>query len=264
MGNLLSDSPIVLDGSTVLVIQVQQPALVSPMPWGVSPGAFAGAPPSEYLTTPALPQSPKFLGNFKLSKFEGNTRQWKAWNKSCTEMVKAYLPLCPLHYHQVVSGKTQSLLLKDGLGSATYNSDTHAMVYPPAVPKDRLPIPKSELKPVKRKGLVAGIRSPRLSSGCVGISPPMDNSLAEIISPPMDNSLVEITNPEVFSVSLLNEEVALVNFLEATTLDATSHSPFTPKRIRWTFLLLPGKPGFSLNVASIRPYGSTADPSHFI
>ncbi len=79
--------------------------------------------------------------------------------KGCSEMVKPYLPLCPLHYHQCVSGKTPSLELKNGLGSASYDSSKHAMVYPSTVPKDRLPIPKGELKPIKRKGLVGYFRS---------------------------------------------------------------------------------------------------------
>jgi hypothetical protein len=73
-------------------------------------------------------------------------------------MIKHYLPLCPLHYHQGVSGKTPSIQLKGGLGSATYDAASHVMVYPPSVPKERLPIPKGELKSIKRKGLVAGIR----------------------------------------------------------------------------------------------------------
>jgi hypothetical protein len=80
--------------------------------------------------------------------------------KDCTELVRLYLPLCPLHYHQCVSGKTQSVDLKNGLGFAVYNSGTHAMVYPSTVPKDRLPKSKEELKLTKRKGLVANFRSP--------------------------------------------------------------------------------------------------------
>ncbi len=79
-------------------------------------------------------------------------------------MVKAYLPLCPLHYHQCVSGKTQSVELKNNFGSASYNADTHSMVYPSTVPKERLPIPKGDLKTVKRKGLVANFRLPTFSA----------------------------------------------------------------------------------------------------
>jgi acetate kinase len=45
--------------------------------------------------------------------------------KDCTEMIKSYLPLCPLHYHQCVSGKTPALELKNGFGSAVYNATTH-------------------------------------------------------------------------------------------------------------------------------------------
>jgi hypothetical protein len=61
---------------------------------------------------------------------------------NCTEMIKHYLPLCPLHFHQGVSGKTASIQLKDGLGSATYDAASHVMVYLPSVPKERLPIPR--------------------------------------------------------------------------------------------------------------------------
>jgi hypothetical protein len=84
--------------------------------------------------------------------------------KDCTEMIKPYLPLCPLHYHQCVSGKIQALKLKSGLGSAVYNAATHAMVHHSTVPQDRIPIPKANLKSVKRKGLVANFRLPTFSA----------------------------------------------------------------------------------------------------
>jgi hypothetical protein len=84
VGNLLSDPPPVTNGATVMVFQVRHPALVPPVPGGVAPG-YGGAPPpswSGHQATPPLPQSPKFLSNFKLAKFDGNSRHWKAWNKS--------------------------------------------------------------------------------------------------------------------------------------------------------------------------------------
>jgi hypothetical protein len=56
--------------------------------------------------------------------------------------------------------------LKNGFGSAVYNATTHAMVYPSLVPKDRLPIPKADLKTVKkRKGLVSHFRGSGVLSG---------------------------------------------------------------------------------------------------
>ena len=64
--------------------------------------------------------------------------------KECTDLVKLYLPLCPLHYHQCVSGKTPEVVLKDGLGTARYNTTTKLIDYPAAVPKNRFPLPKSE------------------------------------------------------------------------------------------------------------------------
>ena len=143
---------------------------------------------------------------------------------NCTEMIKSYLPLCPLHYHQGVSGKTPSIQLKDGLGSATYDATAHAMVYPPAVPKERLPIPKGELKPIKRKGLVAGIRfgnfseEKPISSGSLGRDFSIDsrhfvqpirtlvapvNECQDAISPDLPISLPPTVEQRVDAVPLL-------------------------------------------------------------
>jgi hypothetical protein len=59
----------------------------------------------------------------------------------CDEMVKIYLPLRPLHYHQCISGKCSEVELKDGLGKAKYNEKTQVMDYPSTVPKNRFPLP---------------------------------------------------------------------------------------------------------------------------
>jgi hypothetical protein len=68
----------------------------------------------------------------------------------CDEMVKSYLPLCPLHYHQCISGTFLEVELKDGLGKAKYNTKTQLMDYPSTVPKNRFPLPRTErLKKVK-------------------------------------------------------------------------------------------------------------------
>jgi hypothetical protein len=77
----------------------------------------------------------------RLNKTTPEVDQKQCLELNCTEMIKSYLPLCPLHYHQGVSGKTPSIPWKDGLGSATYDAASHAMVYPSSVPKERLPIP---------------------------------------------------------------------------------------------------------------------------
>jgi hypothetical protein len=58
----------------------------------------------------------------------------------CAELVKSYLPLCPLDYHQLVSGKTSEVELKDGVGTAKFNPKTQVVDYPAAVPKNRLPV----------------------------------------------------------------------------------------------------------------------------
>ena len=64
--------------------------------------------------------------------------------KGCTDVVKMYLPLCPRCYHQCVSGKTAEIELKDGMGTAKYNTSTQSMEYPSTVPKNRFPLPKKE------------------------------------------------------------------------------------------------------------------------
>jgi hypothetical protein len=74
------------------------------------------------------------------------------------ETVKKYLPLCGLHYHQCVSGKSPEVELKDGLGTAKYNSKMEVIDYPTAVPKDRLPLPASARI---RKGLMSSLPSLR-------------------------------------------------------------------------------------------------------
>jgi len=48
-------------------------------------------------------------------------------------------PLCGLHYHSLVSGKTPTLKLRNGYGDATYDATTSLIVYPPRTPTDRLP-----------------------------------------------------------------------------------------------------------------------------
>ncbi len=77
--------------------------------------------------------------------------------KGCAELIKIYLPLCPLHYHQCVSGKTPTVDLKDSLGFAAYNENTKSADYPSTIPTNRLPVPKAdrEKKAVpKRRGLL--------------------------------------------------------------------------------------------------------------
>ena len=74
--------------------------------------------------------------------------------KDCGEMVQPYLPLCKLCYLQCMAGKTPSLLLRDNLGAAVFNSTTKLLDFPSAVPKSRFP--KKGMKKGK-KVLMAGL-----------------------------------------------------------------------------------------------------------
>jgi hypothetical protein len=85
-------------------------------------------------------------------------------SKGCSEMIKSYLPLCTLHYHQCVSGKTPSVELRENMGVAVYNDTSHSVEYPPTVPSNRIPVPKIErdkkrdkkaAAPNRKLGLVA-------------------------------------------------------------------------------------------------------------
>jgi hypothetical protein len=81
--------------------------------------------------------------------------------KECLEMIKTYLPLCGLHYHQCVSGKCPEVVLKENYGIAKFNSQTQKIDYPSSVPKDRFPLPVSA-RP--RKGLMVFIPPQVLTS----------------------------------------------------------------------------------------------------
>jgi hypothetical protein len=75
--------------------------------------------------------------------------------KDCAEQVQPYLPLCKLCYLQCMAGKIPSLVLRDNLGNAIFNSKTQILDFPASVPQSRFP--KKGLKKGK-KMLVAGAR----------------------------------------------------------------------------------------------------------
>ena len=59
--------------------------------------------------------------------------------KDCEGLIVAFLPLCKGCFLQCKSGKVASLELRDGLGTAKYNSTTSKIEFPSGVPKARLP-----------------------------------------------------------------------------------------------------------------------------
>jgi hypothetical protein len=56
--------------------------------------------------------------------------------EGCNEQTS--FPLCPLHYHPLLSGKATSVKLMNGYGDATYDSSSNLVVYPNKVPENRL------------------------------------------------------------------------------------------------------------------------------
>ena len=72
--------------------------------------------------------------------------------KDCLSMVVSYLPLCKSCYLQCTAGKTPSVHLRDGMGTANYNVQTLRIDFPSAVPTSRLPEPnKSGKRKSKQK-----------------------------------------------------------------------------------------------------------------
>jgi hypothetical protein len=70
-------------------------------------------------------------------------RKFVCLAKDCS--TKTAFPLCGLHYHSLVSGKTANLELGDNMGMAIYNVTTKLIEYPNAVPKERLPGDRSKV-----------------------------------------------------------------------------------------------------------------------
>ena len=68
-------------------------------------------------------------------------------------MIVSFLPFCKSCYLQCTSGKMSSIVLRDNLGTATYDLAVQRIVFPPAVPASRVPVPGKKGKG-KAKALV--------------------------------------------------------------------------------------------------------------
>jgi hypothetical protein len=73
--------------------------------------------------------------------------------KDCVRVIVAFLPFCKSCYLQCTSGKTQSIILRDNFGTATYDLEAQRIVFPPAVPASRIPVPGKGNKD-KHKGFM--------------------------------------------------------------------------------------------------------------
>jgi hypothetical protein len=81
----------------------------------------------------------------RLNKDDGSTKKESRRKYDCLARdcdTKTAFPLCGFHYHTVVSGKSPTLELTGGIGTAAYNVTTKMIDYPQGVPKDRMPAPK--------------------------------------------------------------------------------------------------------------------------
>jgi hypothetical protein len=60
-------------------------------------------------------------------------------NKDCLTMIQECLPLCKVCYLQCMAGKTTTLVLRDNLGTAKFNSEKKKIDFPVGVPISRFP-----------------------------------------------------------------------------------------------------------------------------
>jgi hypothetical protein len=136
IGYLLSDPPRVTDGAMVLIFHVvgqvhgqqfvQAQVNTQPKYVGSSPGTYGGSP---HGSIPPLPQGSKLFGNFKLSKFDGTARQWKAWNKSFLRYLSIhqldyvieddFLDLLPHSQDAFAANKLVYYILEDAIVAGT-------------------------------------------------------------------------------------------------------------------------------------------------
>jgi hypothetical protein len=77
-------------------------------------------------------------GDNKHGRRSGKTRpSLPCLAKGCDD--ESPYPLCSLHYHSLVAGKSDTLELRNNYGSAKYDAATKLIIYPDKVPADRRP-----------------------------------------------------------------------------------------------------------------------------
>jgi hypothetical protein len=124
--NQLFDPPRVDPGATVLVFDVRGSG---------GPGYHPNPPMSPFPTeTPFPPVNfpagpPKYLGNFKLSKFDGSSRNWKQWDKTFIRFLaihqldhvieESFLAVLPLSPQDFNANKMVYYILEDALVPAS-------------------------------------------------------------------------------------------------------------------------------------------------
>lgn len=70
--------------------------------------------------------------------------------QGCSTLIPSYLPLCKVCYLECMAGKTVSVVLRNNLGTATYNSGTKKIDFPTSVPSSRFP-----KQGIRKKALLA-------------------------------------------------------------------------------------------------------------
>jgi hypothetical protein len=119
--NQFSDPPQVGPGATVLIFNVRGGSRPdrSVVPPSVQPNMGMQFPSANF------PAGPKFLGNFKLTKFDGTSRNWKQWDKTFVRFLsihqldhvieESFLVTLPLSPQDFNSNKMVYYILEDAL-----------------------------------------------------------------------------------------------------------------------------------------------------
>ena len=102
----------------------------------------------ESITKALVSSVAKRLNKNDDAKKREDKRKFTCLAMGCT--TKTAFPLCGLHYHSMVSGKTSNLELGSGMGMAAYNVTTKLIDYPNTVPKDRLPSTRTKESSAKQ------------------------------------------------------------------------------------------------------------------
>ena len=131
-GNRLSGPPLVGPGANVLVFDI--PSCGSPQensspeyPTGLK-SPFGSTRNPQVVSDPLMDQrisTPKFLGNFKLPKFDGTARHWKAWDKTFVRFLsihqldhviaESFFDVLPLTPQAFSANKMMYYILEDAI-----------------------------------------------------------------------------------------------------------------------------------------------------
>ncbi len=108
-------------------------------------------------------------------------------------LIPSYLSLCKVCYLECMAGKTVSVVLRDHLGTAVYNSGTKKIDFPTSVPSSRFP-----KQGIKKKALLAnwkGLPSCEdRSEGSSNVKVLLAGSMVSLLAHSTDSTCLAVSN----------------------------------------------------------------------